>query len=343
MDATELLEALEEGRIAPVYVLVGPERFLVERAITRIRTLATRDGIRELNDDVLHGPQLRARGVIELARTAPMMGSRRCVLVRQADAMEDRELDALAEYVADPVASSVLVLQAERLDGRTRLARAARERDAWIECRPLQSRQLPAFVRTECQRRGNRIDADAAEALIAAVGNDLSALDDAIERLSLYVGPGERIDTAAVEACVSRASLDTIWTLVDAIGERDAGASLSAVASLLDAREPPLRILGMIARQLRIIARAGGALRQGASAAEAARRAGAPPFKAAALARSARAFGPQELRAAFRVVAEADLALKGGRRDGGLVLEHAVLSLCRGRSFSAAGSSRSAP
>ena len=39
---------------------------------------------------------------------------------------------------------------------------------------------------------------------------DLSAIDDALERLSLYVGEGQAITLAAVEACVARVRVETI-------------------------------------------------------------------------------------------------------------------------------------
>jgi DNA polymerase-3 subunit delta len=174
-----------------------------------------------------------------------------------------------------------------------------------------------------------RLAPEAAAAMLDAVGNDLPAIDDALERLELYVGPSAMIDVAAVDACIAKLRVESIWALVDAVGMRDRRTALKAAASLLASREPPLRILAMVARQLRMVGRMQSALAAGAPPQDAARQAGAPPFKARDLAAAARRFPPRVLARAFSVVAETDLALKGSKRPPDTVLEGAILELTR--------------
>jgi DNA polymerase-3 subunit delta len=165
--------------------------------------------------------------------------------------------------------------------------------------------------------------------LVDVIGLDLPALDDALERLALYVGPATSIDLAAVEACVTRVRTESIWALVDAVGLRDRATALRATASLLAEREPPLRILAMVARQLRMVARMKAALDQGMPAQEAVRAAGAPPFKARELSQAAGRMSARGLSRAFTVLAQTDLALKGSKRPPEIVLEGAILDLTR--------------
>ena len=47
----------------------------------------------------------------------------------------------------------------------------------------LRAREVHAFARSEAKARGNPMSPDAADALVEALGEDLSAVDDAIERL----------------------------------------------------------------------------------------------------------------------------------------------------------------
>jgi DNA polymerase-3 subunit delta len=164
--------------------------------------------------------------------------------------------------------------------------------------------------------------------LLDAVGEDLSAIDDAIERLSLFVGAGQRIDVESVTMCVTRIRVESIWSLVDAIGLKDRRRGMAAAQSLLADREPPLRLLAMVARQLRIVARMRQALSEGLRPQEAAKRAGAPPFKAGDLTESARRFTAESLGNAFALVAETDRALKSSRRPPEVILQNAVLELC---------------
>ena len=234
---------------------------------------------------------------------------------------------SLASYCASPSPSTALVLTAEKLAGNTKLAKATTKNRFTAD--PLKGHALREHVGAEADERGHPIAPNAAEALIETLGEDLASLDDALERLSLYVGPGQRIDLAAVEACVARVKVDSIWALVDAVSLRDARKASSAAASLLADREPPLRILAMLARQLRTVARMRDALQRGLSDEEAAKLAGAPPFKARALRTAAKRFTFVDLTRAFTLLAETDLLLKGSKTPGDVVLERTVLELCR--------------
>ncbi|HJL19519.1 MAG TPA: DNA polymerase III subunit delta [Sandaracinaceae bacterium LLY-WYZ-13_1] len=331
-DIFELVERARTGSFDPVHVLVGSERFLIERAVGLLRRASLGDGPAGFNDDLFHGSaQLDGERVVSAARTLPMMASARFVLVRDVDGAPAKTLERLATYVAEPAESTCLVLTAEKLHGQSKLVKAAKKAKALWDAKPLKGGALRRFANAEAERRGHALTGPAAEALIEALGDDLAALDDAVERLSLYVGAGQRIDPAAVQACVSRIAADSIWTLVDAVGMRDTRRALGAASSLLADREPPLRILAMVARQLRIVAKMREALASGKRGKEATQEAGAPPFKARELTESARRFTARQLGTAFATLADADLALKGSKRPPERVLEEAILQLCTGR------------
>jgi DNA polymerase-3 subunit delta len=186
---------------------------------------------------------------------------------------------------------------------------------------------MRSFAVREARRREIRIDDAAISALVDSVGTDISALDDGLERLALYVGANQLVTVAAVEACVSRVRVESIWALVDAVSTGDRRTALKAAASLLDDREPPLRILSLLSRQLRLLGRARQALDDGASPDAAAAAAGAPPFKARELASAARRMDMRQLSLAFRVLCEADLVQKGGKCPPDIALEATVLAL----------------
>ncbi len=328
MDVAEALERAAAGKPEGVWVIVGEERFLVERAIRALRQATVGEGPTGLNDEVFHGKGLEARVVAGAARTLPMMAKARFVLLRDAHAMTPTELDSLVAYLEDPSPSSSVVMTAPKLDGRSRFAKQAKKLGFLVEAQPFRPGDMRRFLATEAKARGHALDARAADALADAVGVDLAAADDAVERLSLFVGEGAPIDLASVEACVTRVRTESIWALVDAVSARDLGKAARAAGLLLADREPPLRILAMVARQLRMVARMREALASGLDGPEAAKRAGAPPFKARDLTTAARRFAMKDLEHAFRALSRADLAMKGAKRKGELVLEETIVALC---------------
>jgi len=252
-----------KGSLDPVYVLVGTERLLIERVVDAVRKAVDSMGAPGFNIEVFDGKGLDAARVISAARTLPMMADTRLVLLRHVDAMTPTEQTNLAEYLDDPSESTCFIATATKLDGRAKLAKAAKKKGVLIDAKPLRGRELREFIRAEATAREHNIAPQAIEALLDAVGDDLAAIDDAVERLSLFVGPGQRIDADAVMTCVTRIRVDSIWSLVDAIGLKDRRKGIAAAQSLLDDREPPLRLLAMVARQLRIVARMREALSEG--------------------------------------------------------------------------------
>lgn len=329
MNVLEVIRNARDGQVPSVCLLVGTETLLIERAVHALRAATVSDGVPGFNEDVLYGKGLTAERVLSIARTVPMMAARRFVLVRRVDEMSAEALDALADYLENAIDSTCFVATAEKLDGRTRFARAAKKTGCIVEVEALKGAALSDFVASEAKGRGHAMPSTANSALVDAIGSDLCTLDDAIERLSLYVGEGKPITVGDVEQCVTRVRVDSIWTLVDGVSTRDAKRVLSAAASLLNDREPALRILAMVARQLRMIARMREALANGLNPPEAAKHAGAPPFKAEELMTAAKRFTMPDLSRAFRILSETDIALKGSKRASEVVLEEALLRLTR--------------
>ncbi len=321
-------DAESAKQIPPVCVIVGSERVMAERAVSALRAFVVGEGPSGFNDDLFQGQGLSAQTVMAASRTLPMMASRRLVLVRNLDAMAASELENLVAYLQKPSPETTLVMVGEKLDGRGKFAKQARDASAWFEAEPPKQHEMAQIAQREARARGHQITPEAAEALAEALGPDLSALDDALERLSLFVGAGQGIALDHVDRCVAQARTESVWSLVDAVSSRDEKKALAAAASLLGDREPPLKILALVARQLRSLAKMRDALKSGLGPQEAAQKAGVPPFKARDMAASAKRFDDAKLTRAFALVAAADLALKGSKVPGPRVLERTLLALC---------------
>ena len=164
-------------------------------------------------------------------------------------------LDRLAEYAAAPIDSTCLVLVAEKLDGRRKLA--ARREEAGV----------PGDVRAARRARAPRVDP---RPLRARRGTRWTATSPSSSRRSR--GPscvrerrhrapvalrrrGAPIDEDAVAECVARVRTADTWALVDAVGTRDLGAGAAHLADAYDPRDRGLPLLGALAWSIRQLAR----------------------------------------------------------------------------------------
>jgi DNA polymerase-3 subunit delta len=330
-----------------MYLVAGEERLLRDEVVAALRTASLGSGVAAFNEDKFTAGEVDVEKVVAAARTVPMMSPRRFVLVRGAerwDAGEGQEstsaFDRLAEYAAAPVDSTCLVIVATKLDGRRKLALLGRKQGFLVPCDALDGSALPGWIVDRFKGKGHPIDRDVAELLSALAGPHLSSVDDAIERLSLYVGPGAAVDEAAVGVCVARVRTADTWALVDAVGARDLARGLRTLADAYDPRDRGLPLLGALAWSVRQLARFQAALAGGASVDAAAKAAGVfQPYRARELASKARAIPSREVERWVLVLSETDLALKGSRRPPEAILEDMLTRLCRAETRRAHGSS----
>jgi DNA polymerase-3 subunit delta len=322
----------KRNKIAPVYVVVGEEAHVAGEVVSAIRAAAD-TGIAGFNEDKLNAAETSAEAVIAAARTMPMMGRVRLVLLSGVDRWDNKSakgspLDVLAEYAASPVDSAVLVISASKINGSRKLIKVAKKGGFLVTCSALKRHELPRWISAQAELKGHRISRNVADALAELSGPELGAVSDALERLSLYVGEGKPIDEEALAQVVTRVRQETVWALVDALAARDLGKAMGALSDAYDARDGGLPLLGAVTWRVRQMLKFQATLARGQSRGDAAKAAGVPPFRADELAHAVRKLPPQQLETWLLLLAEADLALKGSRRAGADVLATMLIDMC---------------
>jgi DNA polymerase-3 subunit delta len=345
----QALAEATKGELRPVYLVAGEEAYLASAVVHALKAATLKGGVTGLNEDQYQAGEADVDRVLADARTLPMMAKRRFVLVRGLERWEPKAgkgegkpsdkdpLEKLLEYAKAPSSSTVLVLLGAGVDKRRKLYTVARSDGFLVACETLARAELPAWIERRVAERGGKISQSVADLLAELTGPDLAPVADAVERLCLYVGDGNEVTEDSVATCIVRLRTASVWELVAAVGRRDAGAALAALADVYDPQDRGLRLLGVLAWSTRQLLRFDSALRNGASPDQAAIRAGAPPFKAREMSQQVKALPRADLERWPELLARLDLELKGGtRRPPQAVLEAAILKLCR----SAGGAAR---
>jgi DNA polymerase III subunit delta len=338
----DVVAELRAGRVEPVYYLYGKEQFLVQRALAAIRAAVLDPKTQAFNVDNLDCKEGKegarnAERILAAARTVPMMAARRLVLVKDADALGPDDLEALLPYLGNPHETTCLVFVAQNADLRRRFFLELKKTGGLAKFEPLYERRLPAWIEAEARGLAHTVEPGAAQLLCDVIGADLGALAQALEQLSLFVGPKKRITAAAVEELIAETRQHSVFDLANAVGERDTRKALHQCQRMLQAREPAIRILFMLTRHFRQLWIAREAVAQNLDRDEAARRIGIPPFFVDGLLTQARRFDERTLARAFEALYGADAALKSSRAGDEVVLERLLVGLCRDP---AAGSAR---
>ena len=249
--------------------------------------------------------------------------------MRGTDALSRSQQEELLAYLDDPSPTTCLVLNGTRLDLRTRLAAALQKKGMLLRFDRLEAGSTKESLQGAARSRGKQISQEAIELLLALAGDDLRQSISGVEKATLFVGEREEIGPQDIEALVGETRARSIFQLTDAVGARDLEVALRCLISLLENGEEPLPILGMLARQIRLLFQAKALHERGATSSEMARTLGLPPRPLAALAEQGASLSWQQLGGAHQCLYRADLAIKTGRAGAPAVLHRLVWDLCK--------------
>jgi len=328
MNLLAIIDQINKKSIDPVYLFHGPERFLIDKALSKIREIVLQGPMAAFNLDRLQAAHTTGHEITTRAREIPMMCSKRLIVVDDAHKLSSDTLLELDEYFQKPIPEACLVLVGDKFNLRKGPLAKANRRGQVHKADTLKERDIPAFLRTQAAERGVQISERALSALAGAVGPNCAALDDALERLSLYVGEGKAVEVDAISEVITTIREHSIFELVDAIGSRQAPKALALLEELLGRREEPIRINAMVARHFRLLLGARIHLYLGTDSKELPSILGVPPFVAGKLLNQCRRFRGQVLEDSLARLASVDYELKSSRRPAPVVVEQAIMDLC---------------
>jgi len=315
------------GRIT---LITGPEEFLGERAVARVRAAVRRhDAEAELSETGADSLTMATLG--ELAAPS-LFSSTRCVVVRRLEDLPEESVAGLLDYAAAPAEDVALVLVHGGGQKGSGVLTRLRKVEAVVEVRSasLSARDFPKFVADELRGLKVRIDADAADFLVQAVGQDLRGLSAAASQLANDFA-GQPITTEMVKRYFGGRAEAKSFAVADHALNGRAAQALEELRWALDRGTAPVLVTSAVAGSLRSLARLKGAPR-GMRNADLMREVGVPSWKLDQLRRQGHGWEDDGLGRAIRVVARADADIKGRASDPGYALEKMVLDVVRSRS-----------
>jgi DNA polymerase-3 subunit delta len=301
----------------PAYLFHGDDHGRIAERRASLRTTAEEasgaQGV-ELFEDERSDPQAVA-GALNAMTFA--LG-RRFIIVDGVERWKDKDMDAL-EAALQAIAPDTTVAFFAREDGRLkappRLHAAVEQAGGLVKAETnVKPWELPKWVISQARAAGLQMDMDAARALVALVGERQQRLLRELEKLGLALGPGARVDRDEVEEMVAQSAERRAWALADSLLGGDAR---DATANYLALRAQGERLSGLIywmAGRVRAALGAAQALERGESAAQVKRGLRMPSRAADRLISDARSSGPDRLREAIEVLADLELASRGGAR-----------------------------
>lgn len=216
-----LMKSLKAKKIKPLYLLEGEEDFYIDRISNFLEKEILSETEKEFNLTTFYGRDAEWSEVLNACRRYPMFAERQVVLLKEAQGM--KTLDKLEPYLEQPLESTVFVITYKhgKLDGRTAFKKLIEKKGAVLTTKRLYDNRLPEWIKSYCQEQGHDITPKGSMLLADHIGADLSRLSNEIDKLSLNLPEGKKIDEDDIEKYVGISKEYNIFEFQNAIGNKD--------------------------------------------------------------------------------------------------------------------------
>jgi DNA polymerase-3 subunit delta len=323
-----------------VYIFHGDDEFAIGQALAGIESQIGDPSTVAMNTTTLDGRNLNLDELVRATRAMPFLADRRLVVLKDplGALKSSKERDKFRSILESTPATTALVIQISKplVDPPARRKGQIHWLEKWggtqegkvflREYSKLKGPQMANWIRVQAKERGGDFNSSAAELLGSLVGEDPRLATQEIEKLLAYVNYRRPVEPDDVEYLVAYAGETSVFDMVDALGGRDGRTAQRLLHRLLEVDEP-LRLLGMIVRQFRLLLLTRELLDSGHSQAEIASAIKLPPFVARKLIGQVRNFSLPQLETIYHKLLELDEAIKTGKMDGDVALDTFVAAL----------------
>jgi len=317
----------------PAYLVKGSDPSLVAQAAHALVEQLVAGGDPSMMVEEFGGPgvdQFDVGMVIDACTTPPFLVERRVVVVREAGQVGAADAKRLAAYLADPLETTALVLIAGGGALSQALTKAVGATGEVVDTSVGTGKARSQWLSDHLRGGPVRLDGPAQARLGEHLGSDMGRLAGLLDTLASAYGRGATVTAADLEPFLGEAGALAPWDLTDAIDAGRTAPALEVLHRMLSAGEShPLVILALLHKHYRQMLRLDGA---GVTSAEQAAdvlgiKSAFPAKKALA---QANRLGAARIARAVRLLAEADLELRGTTGlSGELVVEVLVARLSR--------------
>jgi DNA polymerase-3 subunit delta len=309
---------MAEGMQA-LYLIAGTDGAKIDATRSRLRARAEREGGAAALEVFEPG---EGRGMPDheaLLAAIPAMSlidSRRYLLADGVERWRDRQLDAVVDALGSlpPDLTVVLIARAKAPAKLTKAVKAAKGEMHFFEAP--KAREMPRLLVADAQRLGFRLEPAAARILVDRMGANPVRLQHELERLALWAGEGGEVGVDDLGAMIADTSEEAVWSLSDALLERDAAGALRIGERLISQGENVTGLIYGLASRLRSACAAAGQLEEGIPPKQVESSLKMHPYAAKLLVGRLRDTDVADLRKATEALAKLELWCRGGADYG---------------------------
>lgn len=312
-------EHIKTGKLKKAYLLYGEESYLKKQYRDKLKKalLPENDTV---NYAYYEGKKTEPEQLIDLAETLPFFAERRLIVVENSGFFKNA-VPKFADYIKTMPDTACFLFVEDEVDKRGKMFKAVKDIGYISEMGRQDEKTLLYWIAGQIKREGKQIKESAARYLVSRAGTDMELLEKELEKLFAYTLGRTEITSEDIEAVCTTQISNKIFDMVEAVALKQQKKALDYYYDLLALKEPPMRILYLLARQFRLLLEVKELMKQGYDKSQIAKTAKLHPFVAGKYMRQCRDFSKGQLRSIMEEAAVYEELVKTGRLNDRMSVE----------------------
>src|SRR6476620_9369639 len=221
MSAEKIIGEWKRKLFKPIYWLEGDEEYFIDKVVDYAEHNILSESEASFNLSVFYGKDASWPDVVNACMRYPMFADRQVVLLKEAQQM--RDITRLEGYIEKPLSSTVFVVsyKEKKVDGRTKLSKLLKEKGELLTTKKLYDNQLPEWTSELVSSKGYSINQKALLLIVDHIGNDLSRIENEVDKLLVNLGNRKTISEDDVEKYVGVSKEYNPFELQNALAKKD--------------------------------------------------------------------------------------------------------------------------
>ncbi len=256
----DLRNQLRQKNIAPVYLLLGSEVYLLSLATKTITEMVLKDSeLRPFNESEISLATSDVSTAIAAADQLPMIDAKRLIRVTQVvvsasknkDTIKEEDEQVLKKYLSNPSESTILIFVADEIDKRRKISRLLLSTCYAVEFKPLDDIELLSWAKDKLKETGVSADESALRHLVRLIGSDLRKLTLELNKLVTAALPEKRITDELITALAPNSREISNFDLAEHLLSKNRTTALHIMKKILDDGAEPVMLLGLLSYNFR--------------------------------------------------------------------------------------------
>lgn len=314
---------IKSGNFKQAYLLYGDEAYLKQQYKHNLVKALNPDGD-TMNFNHYEGKGVDVKQLIDLCETMPFFADRRVILLEDTGFFKNKS-EELADYMKELPDYLCMVFVESEVDKRNRMYKAVKACGTIAEFARQDEKTLMRWAAGILGKAGKKITQRDMELLLTKTGTDMGNLRMELEKLICYTEGRDVVTAEDIEEICTTQTTNRIFDMIRAVTEKNQKRALDLYYDLLTLKEPPMRILFLLAKQYRQLLQVKQFAEAGLAQQEMASKLGVPSFAVRNIASCARAYTISELEQAIKDFVDAEESVKTGRLEDKLSVELLII------------------